>query len=322
MEIEGRSVLVTGGAGFIGSHLVDRLIAERPARLVVVDNLFLGKRENLVDARRAYPDLRLYVVDAARPGVMRRILREEAVEIVFDLATIPLPASLQRPKWASHSIYEIALNLCELGRQGAYRTFIHCSSSESYGTAQYIPMDENHPLAVKTPYAAAKAAADLIVCSYVRTFGLDATIVRPFNAYGPRQNERQYAGIIPMVIRRILAGQPPIIYGDGEQTRDYTFVTDIVEGIVAAARHEGTRGRVVNIAMGEEVSINRLVRLICQELGYAGEIRHAPPRPGDVRRHRADSTLARSLLGWRPRVPLEEGIARTVRWYQGQGEQG
>ncbi len=316
MEIAGKSVLVTGGAGFLGSHLVDRLIAERPARLVVVDNLFLGKRENLAEAQRAYPGLRLYVADVTRPALIRRILRQEAIDIVFDLATVPLPASLERPKWASRCIYEMALTLCELGRQGAYQTLIHCSSSEAYGSAQYVPMDEDHPLAVETPYAAAKAAADLLVRAYGRTFELDATIVRPFNTYGPRQNERQYAGVIPLVIRRILAGKPPVIYGDGEQTRDYTYVTDVVEGIVAAARHEGARGRVINLARGEEVSINRLVRLICDALGYAGEIQYAPPRPADVRRHRADASLARTLLGWRPRVPLEEGIARTVRWYR------
>jgi UDP-glucose 4-epimerase len=177
-------------------------------------------------------------------------------------------------------------------------------------------MDEAHPLAVETPYAAAKAAADLIVRSYARTFGLDTVIVRPFNTYGPRQNERQYAGVIPIVIRRILSGLPPIIFGDGEQTRDYTFVTDIVAGIVAAARHEGARGRVINLATGEEVTINRLVQLICQAMGYEGRILHGPPRAADVRRHRADVTLARSLLGWVPAVSLEEGIARTVAWYR------
>jgi len=315
LTLTGKSVLVTGGAGFIGSHLVDRLIAERPGRLIVVDNLFLGKRENLEEARRAYPSLRFYPEDVSRPQTMRRILEEEEVEIVFDLATIPLPASLRRPKWASRSILEMALNVCELGRQGMYRTLIHCSSSEAYGSAQYVPMDEAHPLAVETPYAAAKAAADLLVRSYARTFGLDTVIVRPFNTYGPRQNERQYAGVIPIVIRRILAGQAPVIYGDGEQTRDYTFVTDIAEGMVAASRSEAARGRVINLASGQEVSVNRLVRLICQALGYEGEIHHAPPRPADVRRHLADASLAHSLLGWRPRVSLEEGIARTVHWY-------
>ena len=209
MVLSGRSLLVTGGAGFIGSHLTDRLLREQPGNLVVVDNLWLGKLANLESAFAAFPGLKFYQTDITNVRALRDILRREEVEIVFDLATIPLPASLVRPKWSARTIYDMALTLCELGRQGYYRTLIHCSSSEVYGTAKYVPMDEDHPLLVRTPYAAAKAAADLLVQSYQHTFGLDATIIRPFNNYGPRQNDANYAGIIPIVIRGFGPGSRP-----------------------------------------------------------------------------------------------------------------
>ena len=315
MELRGKSILVTGGAGFIGSHLVDRLAREEPGKLVVVDNLGLGKFDNLQAAFAAFPALKFYQEDSARARALARILREEKVEIVFDLATIPLPASLERPKWSARKIYEMALNVCELGRKGLYQTLIHCSSSEAYGSAAYVPMDEDHPLLARTPYAAAKAAADLLEQSYQHTFGLDATIVRPFNNYGPRQNDQNYAGIIPIVVHRILEGKPPLIYGDGEQTRDYSFVKDVVDGMVRVVRTDAARGGVINLASGEEVTVNRLVRGIAAAMNYHGPILYGPERPGDVRRHLADVSRARALIDYRPQTVLEDGLRQTVAWY-------
>ncbi|NOZ73694.1 MAG: NAD-dependent epimerase/dehydratase family protein [Chloroflexi bacterium] len=315
MELQGKSILVTGGAGFIGSHLVDRLIRENPGNLVVVDNLWLGKLANLKAAFDAFPALKFYQEDSASPRAMSRIFREEEIEIVFDLATIPLPASLVRPKWSARQIYEMALNMCELGRKGLYRTLIHCSSSEAYGSAAYVPMDEAHPLLARTPYAAAKAAADLLVQSYQHSFALDATIIRPFNNYGPRQNDQNYAGIIPIVIHRILEGQAPVIYGDGEQTRDYSFVMDVADGMVRVAKSDEARGSVINIASGEEVTVNRLVQGIAAAMNYDGPIIHAEERPGDVRRHLADVSRARTLIGYQPQTVLEDGLRQTVAWY-------
>lgn len=315
MELRDRSVLVTGGAGFIGSHLVDRLIREEPGNLVVVDNLWLGRMANLAPAFSAYPGLKFHRLDMRSSRAMADLLQQEEVDIVFDLATIPLPASLVRPKWSARTIYDMAASICELGRQGYYRTLIHCSSSESYGTAAYAPMDEDHPLLARTPYAAAKAAADLLVQSYQHTFGLDATIVRPFNNYGPRQNDKNYAGIIPIVVRRILAGQAPVIFGDGEQTRDYSFVTDVADGIVRVAKTDAAHGLVINIASGVEVTVNQLVHGLAAALNYDGPIAYAPDRPGDVRRHLAGIERARKLIDYRPQTPLAEGLRQTVAWY-------
>lgn len=316
MVIEGRRVLITGGAGFIGSHLVDRLIGEHPAGLAVVDNMFLGREENLAEARRRFPGLQLHAEDATDLERMREILADEEIEIVFDLATIPLPASLVKPKWASRVIFDLTLNLCELCREGVFQTLVHCSTSEACGSAAYSPMDEQHPLNPRTPYAAAKAAADLIVRSYWLTFGIDAVTVRPFNAYGPRQNDKEYAGIVPLVIKRILRGQQPVIYGDGEQTRDYCFVRDIADGILAVAKSDQTRGRVVNIASGSECRIKDLVHGICEVMGFEEGPAYEAPRVADVRRHLADISLARQLVGYGPKVDLQQGLRETVEWYK------
>ena len=272
-RLKGKSILVTGGAGFIGSHLVDRLISERPGRLVVVDNFFLGKDSNLRDARRRFPSLRVIRSDATRLRALREILAENATEIVFHLAVVPLPASLVRPRWASSQNIQMSLVLCELLRQGRYRTLIQFSSSEVYGTAGEEEIDESHPLEPRTPYAASKAAADQLALSYARTFGAEIMIIRPFNAYGPRQNEGRYAGIVPLTVKRILDGKPPIIFGDGFQTRDYSHVSDIADAAVRLSKTDRALGRVVQIGSGVETRILDLVRLLRAHLRGREEIR-------------------------------------------------
>lgn len=305
---------MTGGAGFIGSHLVDRLIRERPARVVVIDNLRCGNRANLAGALgRSGVELR--VIDATSQLAVRAALRRAKADVVFGLATIQLVASLVKPRWAADQIMRMATVLAELARLGEYQTLVYCSSSEVYGTAVRVPMSETHPYNVETPYAAAKAAGDLVVRSYWRTFGIDATIVRPFNTYGPRQTDGDYAPIIPLTIRRLREGSPPVIQGDGRQTRDYLYVTDSADAIVRAYRAPATRGRVVNVASGIEVSIAEIVGRLCRLMRYKGEITYVPTRLGDVRRHRGDASVARALLGFRPRITLTQGLRRTVSSY-------
>jgi UDP-glucose 4-epimerase len=178
-------------------------------------------------------------------------------------------------------------------------------------------MDENHPERPLTPYAASKIASDNIAISYRKTFGLDIAIARPFNSYGPRQNELSYAGVIPLTIKRIMNGDAPVIFGDGKQTRDYTFVEDTANGIKDVYESPTTRGRIVNIASGEEVSIKQIIDLIVKEMDYKGEIVYEPARPGDVRRHKGDISLAKKLLRYEPKITFQEGIRRTIAWYQG-----
>lgn len=315
-KLTGRSVLVTGGAGFIGSHLVDRLIQESPANLVVVDNLFLGKEANLSQARQAFPVLRFYCQDASDYEAMKRIINVEGVEVLFNLAVVPLPTSLERPRWTVDTNVAITTVACELLREGYYQTLIHFSSSEVYGSAQYVPMDEKHPLLPTTPYAASKAASDHVVLSYLRAFDIDAAIVRPFNNFGPRQNEGAYAGVIPTVVRAALRGKPAIIYGDGEQTRDYIFVSEVVDAAVRIYEESTTRGQVINIATGQECPINHLVRAILEILDADVPVIYKEPRPGDVRRHCGAIDLARKLIGFHPRIVLNDGLVKTVDWYR------
>lgn len=315
-HLKGKNVMVAGGAGFIGSHLVDRLIPEQPGKIVVVDNLFLGKERNLQSARDHFPELKFYRQDVTDLEEMKGILGREGIEVVFNLAVIPLPASLERPYWSTCCNVGIAAVAVELLRQECYQTLVHFSSSEVYGSAQYVPMDEEHPLESCTPYAAGKVAGDHLVSSYRRTFGLDLTILRPFNNFGPRQNEGAYAGIIPIAIRKALAGEPITIYGDGEQTRDFVFVKDVADAAIAAFANPQTRGRIINVASGQEVSVNSLVRSILSATGAEVPLRYQPPRPGDVRRHAGDNRLARALLDFVPKTSFEEGIGQAVDWYR------
>ena len=177
-------------------------------------------------------------------------------------------------------------------------------------------MDEKHPLNSTTPYAASKAAEDQLVFSYCRTFGIDATIIRPFNNYGPRQNEGSYAGVIPITIQRILNDEAPVIYGDGTQTRDYLYVTDTANATIDVYNSKSTRGKVLNIASGKEVSIETLVKLIAKYLNCDKPIVYEQERIGDVRRHIANVYLAEDLIDFKPIMGFEEGLKKTVDWYK------
>lgn len=316
LSLRGRRVMITGGAGFIGSHLVDRLVAEGVASVVVVDNLFLGNEENLAAARSAFPNLKLYVQDATDYDAVGAIVASERIEVLFNLAIVPLPASLVNPRWTVEHNVALATVPSELLRQGYYGTLVHFSSSEAYGSAHYVPMDESHPPMPSTPYAASKVAGDQVVLAYRHTYGIDATILRPFNNFGPRQNAGAYAGVIPIVLGRAMRGMPVVIYGDGEQTRDFIFVRDTADAAVAIFQEPRTRGEIVNIASGRETSINVLVRELLRILGTEVPIEYEPWRPGDVRRHQAAIAKAQDLIGFNPATTLADGLSETVAWYR------
>jgi UDP-glucose 4-epimerase len=316
LSLTGKSVLVTGGAGFIGSHLVARIAREHPSRLVVVDNFFLGREENLLEARYLYPALTLHHQDAASYDEMGAILSAERTEVVFNLAIVPLPTSLVNPRWTVDVNMSLVTVPCELLRQGYYQTLVHFSSSEAYGSASYVPMDEDHPGNPSTPYAASKLGGDHVVQAYRETYGIDATILRPFNNFGPRQNAGAYAGVIPIVVGRALRGEPIEIFGDGEQTRDFVFVRDTAEAAVRIYETPGSRGLIVNVGSGRETTINQLVRALLDALGVDVPILHRPPRPGDVRRHCASIELCERVIGSFSRTDLVTGLAETVAWYR------
>ena len=317
MNLNNKSILVAGGAGFIGSHLVDRLIDERPENLVIVDNFYLGedKIRNLASAKRRFPSLKVYHKDAAKIRLMKRILKRESIDAVFNLAAICLPASLIKPKWVHDTNVAIASTFCELLRKDHFKTLIHFSSSEAYGSAEQIPMREDHPLKPSTPYGASKIASDHLILSYCTTFGIDASIVRPFNIYGPRQNEGTYAAVIPQTIKRILQGESPVIHGDGLQTRDYTYVTDLADATIKIYEVKATRGKVLNIASNSETTIKELISKIAKLMNCKKPIIYDKPRPGDVRRFFGSNSLAKKLINYEPEVSFDEGLGYTIDWY-------
>ncbi len=318
-ELDGARIVVTGGAGFIGSHLVDALLAAGVARVAVVDTFFLGKERNLDQARaEAGERLMVYREDAGDTGAMAAICAAERPDIVFNLATKALLYSFFNPAGACKVNLDIALALGELLRAGAYGRLVHVSSSEVYGSAKSTPMTEDHPLQPETSYAAGKAAADLLLASYVSMFDLDITTLRPFNNYGPRQNDGALAAVVPLTIRRIREGEQPVIQGDGLQTRDFIYVGDTVDAVLRAAATGGMKGRVLNLGSGEETTVKTVVETICQAMGYDGEIVYEPARPADVRRHCAGVGRARAVLGEIAPTPLAQGLARTVSWYGAQ----
>ena len=315
--ITGKHVLVTGGAGFIGSHLVDLLIARGAGDVTILDSYFLGRDDNLAAGRHARPNLRVLRLDVADEHATRQAFDAlPPVDVVFDLAVIPLPTSLEQPKWCFDTNVGITSVLCELLREGRFATLVHFSSSEAYGSARTVPMDEDHPLEPRTPYAASKAASDHLVRTYAATFGVDALVIRPFNNYGPRQNDRQFAGIVPTLVRAAFEGQTFSLFGDGRQTRDYIFVTDTIRAACDLYMTPQARGQVVNVGSGAEISMLDLIAALERELGRTIPFELRPERPGDVRRHCADIGLLRSLIGFTPQVSLADGLAQTVAYYR------
>ena len=314
-SVKGKNILVTGGAGFIGSHLCDALLEKGAAKVVCLDNFFLGKMENIADAME-HDNFMLYRDDARNFGVVQAIMEREGIEVVFNMATIALNYSFFNPFDAYMVNVSIANTLLELLKIGVYKTLIHTSSSEAYGTAQYSPMDENHPTDPTTPYAAGKAAADMMVHSFSKVLPLDIAIVRPFNNYGPRQNaEGPLAGIIPVTAKRLKNGGRPVIHGDGEQTRDFIYVKDTVRGLIMAYENEASRGQIINLGSGKDISMNHLMNQICEYMDYHDEWEHRESRTSDVRKLCADITKARKLIGFEPEMDFEQGIRVTLDWY-------
>lgn len=291
--LKDKTIMVTGGSGFIASHLIKTLKKEHPKQIINYD---LKTGYNLTE----YRELEVF-------------LQNSKVDVIFDMAVLSLPESLLRPYKVVNDIVKMMLNLCELQRLGMFDKLIHISSSEAYGSAGIIPMTELHQLYPRTPYAAAKASADLIASTYARTFGNKIVIPRCYNAYGPGQS-LTWGAVIPKTINKILNGEKPVIYKDGTQTRDFVFVKDLARGIIEVSKLENS-DTVVNIGTGIETPITDLIHLICKLMGYKGEIDYQEERISDVSRHCADTSLLRRLTGFTPQVKLEEGLKETIHYY-------
>jgi UDP-glucose 4-epimerase len=306
--------LVVGGAGFIGSALVRTLAEAGPVR--VLDDLSTGKAENLAGVSAA--DLR--VGSILDPAAVRAAL--EGVDTVFHLACLGVRHSLHDPV-GNHAVNAGGtLLLLEAARESSsLRRFVYTSTSEVYGTATRVPMDEDHPAWPHTVYGGSKLAGEAYVRAYHRSHGMPTVVLRPFNAYGPRSHHEGDSGeAIPKFLVRAMNGLPPIVFGDGMQTRDFTFVEDTARGIAAAGTAPGAVGETLNLGRGRETRILDLALAVVRAAGRP-ELRpeHAEPRPGDILRLLADARKAERLLGWTPRTDLEEGLRSLVAWHGTRG---
>lgn len=313
VQIKNGTILVTGGAGFIGSHLVDRLLVEGAKEIVVVDNLFVGSEENLKDA--ISKGVILYKDDIEITSSLDYIFERHDIDIVFNCATKALNYSFVNPKNAFDTNVNGIMNILEHQRKGHFKTLVHFSTSEVYGTAEYEPMDEKHPIKPTTTYAAGKAAADIAVHSWVNMFDLDAFIVRPFNNYGPRQNYKGYlAGIIPITAFRILNNINPEIHGSGLQSRDFIYVLDTVDAIIKLYPLM-QKADSVNISTDGQISMKDVIYKIADLMEYKGEILNKPARGADVECHNASNTKVKSMIDYQL-TSFEEGLAKTIAWYK------
>jgi UDP-glucose 4-epimerase len=312
-----RKVLVTGGAGFIGSELVRQLTAQG-RDVVVVDNLVNGKRENL-DGLTG-DRVELVVADVRDCQWLVTLLR--GVDVVFHLACLGVRHSIHSPA-ENHEVNATAtLGLLAAARAAGVGRFVYVSSSEVYGPARWAPMTEEHPAFPMTVYGAAKLAGECYTRAYHRTYGYPTVVVRPFNSYGPRCHHEGDSGeVIPKFMLRCLAGRPMVVFGDGKQTRDFTYVSDTAQGILRAGLAEQAVGATINIGSGREVAIEDLAREAADVVGRPGAaVVHEAPRPGDVVRLCADATKARHCLGFEARVTIREGLTRLRDWYRSRGE--
>lgn len=314
-ELAGARVLVTGGAGFIGSHLVDELLEHHdPAEVRVIDNLANGRVENLVRLGTD-PRLRFDEADLRDGDAVERAL--QGVDVVMHLACLGVRHSLHDPV-ENHDVNAGAtLTLLEASRRHEVRRFVHVSSSEVFGTAQYAPMDERHPTWPETVYGGSKLAGEAYARAAFRTHGMATVVARPFNTYGPRSHFEGDSGeVLPRTIVRALCGLPPLVYGDGEQTRDFMHVHDTARGLAALAVCDEAVGQTVNLGSGREVTINDLAAAVVAGLGRPDLVPvHLEDRPGDVRRLIVDGRYMKSLTGFETRVVFEDGVADLVRWF-------
>jgi len=305
--------LVTGGAGFIGSALA-RLLVGSFDDVVVVDDLSSGAADNIEAV-----DVEFCEGSILDEGLVERLVT--GVDVVFHLACKGVRHSIHDPR-ANHEVNATGtLLMLEASRRAGVRRFVYTSTSEVYGTATRAPMDEDHPTYPHTVYGGGKLAGEAYTRAYHRTYGVETVVIRPFNAYGPRSHHEGDSGeVIPKFLVRAMNGLPPVIFGDGSQTRDFTYVDDTAAGIASAGESQDVVGKTVNLGSGREVRIDDLAMIVLKAVGREDlEPVHDDPRPGDVLRLIADSTRATQLMGWEPTIGLQQGIRSLLQWHADKG---
>lgn len=315
MPSTGSRYLITGVAGFIGSAIARALLAQNhPVR--GLDNFATGQRENIADL----PGLELLEGDLAEAAVAAAAC--QGITCIFHEAAIPsVPRSVADPVGTHRANVDATLELLVAARNAKVQRVVYAASSSAYGNQPTLPKREDMLPDPLSPYAVAKLAGEHYLRSFHAVYGLPAVALRYFNVFGPRQDPTSpYSAVLAKFITQMLAGQTPVLDGDGEQSRDFTYIDNVVHAnlLAAAAPEAEVAGRVFNIATGVRVTLNQVVAQLRSLTGYAGEIQHGPPRPGDVKHSLANITLARRHLGYEPQVDFATGLARTVAWYQRQ----
>lgn len=309
--------LVTGGAGFIGSHIAEALV-KRGDRVRVLDNLITGKRENLAHLRDQVEfiegDIRNYEQTRAAA---------EGVHVIFHEAAIPsVPRSVAEPLLNHDSNVNGTFNVLMAARDAGVKRVVYAASSSAYGETEVLPKQEQMLPTPLSPYAAAKLFGEYYCQVFTRVYGLETACLRYFNVFGPRQDPTSpYSGVISKFVTVLLQGETPVIFGDGEQSRDFTFIDNVVDANLRAAEAPGAAGQVMNLGIGQRITLNGLLAELQKILGTNLAPRYENPRTGDVRHSLADITAAQTLLGYEPKVMLAEGLQRTVDWYRGQSAQ-
>ena len=303
--------LVTGGAGFIGSHLSEE-IARRGHRVRVADSLITGKRSNLTHV----PGVELIEGDLADFEFAKRVA--DGCDYVLHQAALPsVPRSVTDPITANRANVDGTLNILVAARDAGVKRLVFASSSSAYGDTPTLPKDEGMPADPMSPYALQKVVGEQYLRMFTRLYGLETVSIRYFNVFGPRQDPTSpYSGVISVFATALIENRPPKIYGDGEQTRDFTYVANVVDGVLRACEAPKANGEIINVATGGRISLNQLFYAMRDVVGGTLEPIYGESRQGDVRDSQADIQKAKALLGYEPTVPFEEGLARTIAWYR------
>lgn len=308
--------LVTGVAGFIGRSIAAALLA-RGESVRGIDSFITGKRANLAGLEA----MDFHEGDLADPDACARACK--GVEIIFhEAALASVPRSVADPVSTNRNCVEATLNLLVAARAAAVRRVVYAGSSSAYGDTPTLPKHEGMLPSPISPYAVAKLAGEHYMGAFARVYGLETVTLRYFNVFGPYQDpSSHYSGVLAIFCRKMLAGEQPAIYGDGEQSRDFTFIENVVEANLLASTAPADRvsGQAMNAATGSRITLNEVFALLCELTGYRGRPAYAEPRAGDIRDSLADITLAEKLLGYRPKIDFREGLRRTVEWYRAGG---
>ena len=307
------TVLVTGGAGFIGSHIAARFAADG-ARVRIIDDLSTGYLHNIEEIRGDVDFVQSTLTDEDK---LRRAL--DGVELVFHEAAIPsVPRSVENPRQTHAACVDATFNLLVLAKEQKVRRLVYAASSSAYGDQPKLPKIEEMSPEPRSPYAVAKLVGEYYAQVFYRVYGLETISLRYFNVFGPRQDpSSQYSGVISRFISALLSGERPVIYGDGEQSRDFTYVDNVVQANARAAQTTRGIGETINIANGERITLNELLDVL-KDLTNAGDVtaEYKEPRAGDVKHSLADITRARKFLDFEPKVGLREGLQLTIEWWK------